>query len=162
MNADLRHQVQTSLRDLRRVMADVGGANEPEMKAAGSVLAKRIRRVLSTRTMHQGPLQPGESGTQGASAPGEPPNRQTGRLARSIGQEVVGGVRRVGSSWFTSRLLEAGVQKVGRRKTKKGSVPVRVNIAPRPFMERALEEALPDMDGVMVGELQRRTAKVGR
>jgi hypothetical protein len=32
-----------------------------------------------------------------------------------------------------------------------------VTIAPRPFMEKALEEALPKMEGDFVGELQKKT-----
>lgn len=147
---DLQRQISTAMKALKKEMADIGGANTPEMKAAGTVLAREIRKVLSVR------------GTKtNRSKPGEPPRRQKGRLAKSVGQDVVGGVRRVGESDFKSRLLQEGVDtslpiKSGKRRRKGGTAKRRLKIEPRPFMERAAENAIPKMDGEFSLTLEKR------
>lgn len=190
MNALDRTALTRSLSTLKRELAAVGGANTPEIKAAGNALARSIRKELATRgSLLQGPHRASKTGKPSKlrgvpSAPGEPPHRISGRLYKSIGQEVVGGVRRVGSSWFTSRLLQFGVDATETRKTKaaiaagkpltagrvrslraaetlrrrraakRGSA--RIHIAPRPFMEKALADALPKMGDEFVATLKRR------
>lgn len=179
VNALDRSALQRVTRALSRELADIGGADTEEMKAAGSVLAKAIRSELATKgSLLQGPHRASKTGKASklrglASAPGEPPHRISGRLYKSIGQEVVGGVRRVGSSWFTSRLLQFGVDAEETRKAKlaravsssrarrrrRAAKPRRqphLKIAPRPFMERALENALPKMGAEFVATLRHR------
>ena len=179
VNALDRLSLQRVTKALSKEMAEIGGANTPEMKAAGSVLARAIRKELATKgSLLQGPNRASKTGKPAKlrglpSAPGEPPHRITGRLYKSIGQEVVGGVRRVGSSWFTSRLLQYGVDADETRKTRlaiavsssrarrrrKASKPHRsshLKIAPRPFMEQALEAALPKMGDDFVATLVKR------
>lgn len=81
----------------------------------------------------------------------------TGRLRRSIATEVVGGIRRVGPASFVGRLLEEGVdttvqstpsgRSFGKRRRKRGAARRTLRIAPRPFMDAALQDALPRMQG---------------
>ena len=189
VNALDRSALQRVTKALSAEMAAIGGANTPEMKAAGSVLAKAIRKELATRgSLFQGPHRASKTGKASKlrglpSAPGEPPHRISGRLYKSIGQEVVGGVRRVGSSWFTSRLLQYGVDADETRKTKAAIAAgkpltarrlgalraaetrrrkraakrqAHLKIAPRPFMEQALAAALPKMGDDFVATLQHR------
>lgn len=164
LDADIRR----GTRELRKLMADIGGANTPEMKAAGRVLAKEIRKELGKKGAPiQGPLRPGAKQKFAPSGPGEAPRRQTGKLVKSIGTEIVGGVLRVGSRRFTSRILQDGttgaatgaaVDKQGNRRHKKRTLKrPSVTIAPRPFMEKALERALPQMEGEYVAGLQKKT-----
>lgn len=176
LNALDRSGLQRVTRRLAKEMAEIGGANTPEMKAAGSALAKSIRKQVATRgSLYQGPHRASKTGKPSKvrgtpSAPGESPHRITGRLYKSIGQAVVGGVRRVGSGWFTSRLLQDGVdadetrrQKLAaassrgraRRRRKARRTP-HLTIAARPFMERALAAALPVMGNDFLTQIQRR------
>lgn len=189
INALDRLSLQRVTKALAKEMADIGGANAPEMKAAARVLASSIRKQLSTRgSLLQGPHRLSKTGKASKvrglpSAPGEPPHRISGALAKSIGTEIVGGVMRVGSSRFTSRLLQFGVDADETRKTRAAIAagkPLTVGrvralraaetrrrkraakraahltIAPRPFMERALEAALPKMGDDFVATLQKR------
>ncbi len=160
---DLQRQISTAMRGLKKEMADVGGANTPEMKAAGRVLRAAIKKQLAKQGIrYAGPLRPGAKPKTIPSAPGEPPRRVTGRLWKSVGTEVVGGVLRVGESWFTSRLLEGGVDaalplRSGKVRRRVGGLARRrIKIAPRPFMERAYEQAAPKMEGDFVLELRRK------
>jgi hypothetical protein len=103
-------------RELKKILADVGGANTPEMKAAARQLAKSIKKQISKKGTRRD-----------RSKPGEPPRRQTGKAWKSIGTEVVGGVMRVGTGRFTLRILQDGVDaraRAGRRRDdrKPGSV----------------------------------------
>jgi hypothetical protein len=78
-------------------------------------------------------------------------------------------VVRVGTGRFTLRILQDGVvgpapDAQGAAVTWPGSAPqapslkrASVTIEPRPFMEQALAEALPQMEGDFVGELQKKT-----
>ena len=179
INALDRLSLQRVTKALEKEMAEIGGANTEEMKAAGSVLARSIRKELATRgSLLQGPHRASKTGKASKlrglpSSPGEPPHRISGNLYKSIGQAVVGGVRRVGSSWFTSRLLQFGVDASETRKTKlaKASASGRarrrrsaakprrashLKIAARPFMEKALEAALPKMGDEFVTALKKR------
>jgi hypothetical protein len=143
-------------RELKKILADVGGANTPEMKAAARQLAKSIRKQISKKGTRRDRSQPGE-----------PPRRQSGKAYKSIGTEVVGGVMRVGTGRFTLRILQDGVthatrgaavDRAGKRRHKRQALKrASVTIEPRPFMERALAEALPQMEGDFVGELQKKT-----
>lgn len=143
-------------RELKKILADVGGANTPEMRAAARQLAKSIRKQISKKGTRRDRSQPGE-----------PPRRQSGKAYKSIGTEVVGGVMRVGTGRFTLRILQDGathatrgaaVDRAGKRRHKRQALKrPSVTIEPRPFMERALAEALPQMEGDFVGELQKKT-----
>ena len=157
--SDFQSQVDSALRGLKREMADIGGANSPELQSAGRVLAAAIRTELDvpgTKAFH--------------SRPGQPPLRQRGTLEKSIGQQVFGGVLRVGSSDFVSRLQQFGVEasstraRIGRYAALRARHAIKRNerrglhIAPRPFMERAAELALPRMGDEFVLTLQHRGA----
>ncbi len=148
---DLQRQISTAMKALKKEMAEIGGAATPEMKAAGRVLARSIRKQVSVKGDESHP-----------SAPGSPPHRVTGRLYKSVGIEVVGGVLRVGESWFTSRLLEEGVDatlptKSGKLRRRKSRLAKRrIKIAARPFMQRAAAEALPKMEGEYAVTLEKR------
>lgn len=141
----LDRQVAQAMRGLKKEMADIGGANTPEMKAAGRVLRSAIKKQLSKQGIrYAGPLRPGAKPKTIPSAPGEPPRRVTSRTYRSVGTEVVGGVLRVGERWFVGRLQELGV-----------SSP-KLTIRPRPFMDRAYEQAQAKMGDDFVLELRRK------
>jgi hypothetical protein len=164
INAVDRTALQRSVSKLKREMADIGRANTPEMRAAGNVLARSIRKELSVKgALYLGPSR-GRGKVRGIpSAPGEPPHRITSKLYKSVGTEVVGGVLRVGESYFTSRLLELGVDatmklRSGKLRRRKGGIATRrIRIAPRPFMKRALANALPKMGDEFIGTLKKHT-----
>jgi len=107
----------------------IGGANQPETKAAANVL----RRAVKDRIKVQGA---GES-----SPAGQSPFKQDGKLIKGIGSANVGGIRRVGSGFFTAPLLEFGA-----------IIGVRY-IRPRPFFRPALEAATKEMTNVFVKEV---------
>jgi len=172
IRADLQAQLRKANKALGAIMADVGGANTPELRESANVLRKHIRRQVSKKaTLAQGPVRPGAKMRGLPSAPGEAPRRQTGRLARSVGQEVVGGVRRVGTNYFVGRLLETGVDSSGEaRPTKTGKLRGhsktakgrerrnnKIRIEPRPFMEAAAKAAEEEMGDAFVVTLRRRT-----
>jgi len=125
-----------------KLLAQVSGAkSEPVSRAAG-ILAREIRKTLN------------QSGGGRPSAPGQPPRRQRGRLARSVRHGVVGAGRRVAATWFTAALLEEGVNtsrptRSGRRR-RGGQARRQVRIAPRPFMARSLARAQAQMVDVAV------------
>lgn len=147
--------LRTADRELKKILADIGGANTPEMRAAARELAKSIRKQLNVKGTRRD-----------RSKPGEPPRRQSGKAYKSIGVEVVGGVTRVGTGRFTLRILQDGtthatrgaeVDRAGKRRHKLKTLKrASVTIEPRPFMEKALADALPKMEGDFVGELQKR------
>jgi hypothetical protein len=149
--------IHASLRRLKTELADASGVSSPATQAAGIALAKSLRRTLNVRGPKRHP-----------SAPGEPPHRLSGRLDRSVGTEVVGDALRVGVSDFVGRLLETGVNvevtpRVSRRiaaiaHQRARRLGFRLTIAARPFMQRALDAALPDMGDAAVSTLQRRGA----
>lgn len=117
---------------LRGFLAGVGGANTPEIKDPAVILTRSLRRVLSVR------------GGGAPSRAGEAPRRQKGALAKSVAQGVVGPGRRIAVLRFTGRLLEGGVSSTGKRK---------VQIARRPFMDRALADVQDKMVDVTVTRL---------
>jgi hypothetical protein len=152
---DFAEELKRGARDMKKFMADVGGANSPEMKAAARALARGIRKELAKHGTRKDRSKPGES-----------PRRQLGKLVKSIGIETVGGVIRVGSGRFTSRILQDGTthatrgaatDKAGNRRHKRQTLKrSSVTIAPRPFMEKGLARALPTMDGEFIAELEKR------
>jgi len=160
---DLTEQIDRAVKALKATMADIGDAATPEMKAAGRVLATSIRKQLSVKAPpYVGPLKAGATRRFASSPPGSPPFRRRGVLYKSVGTEVVGGVLRVGESYFTSRLLELGVDatmklRSGKLRRRRGGIATRrIVIAARPFMQRALEAALPKMEGDYVATLEKR------
>lgn len=136
-------------RGVERALNELGGVRSPEMRAAGNTLARSIRKTLSVR----GGGQP--------SAPGQPPHRQTGRLAKSVKAAPSGDAIKVGPLAFTSLFMEEGVNAVkGDRRTSRGrGSRKRVTtkkrslvIAARPFMARALDAVKSQMVDVFVTE----------
>jgi hypothetical protein len=68
VHVSIAEDLRKADRELKKLLADVGGANTPEMKGAARVLAKSIRKQL------------GKKGTRrDRSKPGEAPRRQTGK-----------------------------------------------------------------------------------
>jgi hypothetical protein len=145
---------------------EVTGVDDPASKGAARVLMRSIRKQLATKAAVVRRTFAGEQARNEGSAPGESPRSRTGKLRRSVGQEVVGGVRRVGPASFVGRLLEEGVDTTvtvtpngrafGARRREKKAARRQLTIAPRPFMAQALERALPGMEGEAVSELQKR------
>lgn len=137
-------------RRLERELRSLGGANSPEMREAAKVLKRSIRRVLSTR----GGGQP--------SAPGQPPHRQSGRLAGSVRDGAVGPGRRVAVTWYTAPILEAGIDsslplRSGKRRRRPGGLARRqLKIAARPFLQRSLDAVRDQMPGVIATHMRDR------
>lgn len=162
----IANQIQKNLKNTKGFFTDLTGADDPGTKAAARVLMRAIRKQLATKASVERRSFTGGGVRSEPSAPGEAPRSVTGQLRRSVGTEVVGGIRRVGPARFVGRLLEEGVdttvQKTpsgrafGKRKRKSGASRRTLRIAPRPFMGAALEEALPKMEGEMVSALQAR------
>lgn len=94
-----------------RFLAELGGARSPEIVEPARALYSAIRKVLSRKgAAVQGPLRPGqETRKRLPSAPGDPPAKQTGRLAKSVRRGVVGTGQRVAVTAFYAPLLEFGV-----------------------------------------------------
>jgi hypothetical protein len=155
-----RDAIKQGSDNAKRFFADLAGADDPGTKAAARVLMREIRKQLSKRAT------PGADGKLTASNPGEAPRRRTGRLYKSVGQEVVGGIRRVGPASFKGRLLHEGVnttvdvtpsgRSFDKRRRKSGKPRRTLIIEPRPFMDAALQQALPKMEGETVTALQAR------
>jgi len=161
-----RDAVKAVNQDIARRLARLGGANSPVLKGASRALAKTVRRGLPVKggagiaTSLKSRRLRAIGGTP--SAPGEPPRRQTGQLAKSIKEGPVGTGRRVGVLRFTGAMLEEGVNATlggtsaratrGRRgRPRKARAAKRsLTIAPRPFMQRAIDRARPEMVDVMV------------
>jgi hypothetical protein len=157
VDTSLRRQIASAVRNSQRFFADITGANDPASRGAARVLMRAIRKQLSRKAGKRG-QKPERS------QPGEAPRKASGKLSRSVGTEVVGGIRRVGVARFVGRLLEEGVDTTvrvtpngrafGKRRRKAGTANRTLRIAPRPFMQKALEEALPYMEGEAVSSLQ--------
>ena len=118
--------------------ADLTGANSEPVVAAGRAQAKAWRQLVSV------------AGHGEPAAPGQPPRAQKRRLMRSIGTAVVEGVRRVGSSLFTSRLQEFGYT------AQDGTA-----VPPRPHARVVMETSAKESTDVLVGEIQKRVSKGG-
>jgi hypothetical protein len=114
-------EARVLLAAIRALPADLRREIAKEVSASLREVAAETRRLLGSRRGRR------RAGARAAvSAPGEPPARQTGALARSIKtRRNRGGLSgRVTSIVFKSRFLETG--------TKTG-------LAPRPFLSVALE-----------------------
>lgn len=150
INALNRSAIQRSLRDLEN---HIGGATHIGVRAAGSALARAMRKQLAAR-----------GGKDEFSSPGRPPLKKSGRLQKSIGTQNVEGVLRVGSGHFVARIMEQGAiippegeasperaSKSGRkgRRYPKGRI-----MKPRPFMAKALEKAKPKMTEAAVSDMR--------
>jgi hypothetical protein len=133
---DLQRGLAAVRKDIEALNADLTGANSEPVKAGAKVFVRNWRRIVSVR------------GRGEPSPPGSPPHAQLRRLVRSIGTTVVGGVRRVGSSLFTSRLQEFGFT------AEDGTA-----VAPRPHARPALEQSAPEMVDVTVSEAHKRIRK---
>ena len=174
--------VQGVSRGFEQVLRDLGGVRSEEMRASGRLLARSIRRVLgqsgggavvaSVKTRRKRAI----GGTP--SAPGEPPRKQTGQLQRSVKAGPVGPRIRVGPLRFTAPILEEGVDtskparktsavRVGgrlrnrlrarsrHRRIRGGKL--RIVIAARPFMARALAAVRDELGPLFVSEVRKRT-----
>jgi hypothetical protein len=164
-------QVRAAMKKVRAITDDIGGVNTPEIKAAGRVLASAFRRQVSKAKNLRAGLK-SRTLIGDPSKPGEAPHRVTGRLRRSVGTEAVGGVRRVGFAAFEARLLNDGVDQPGsgatpggqtyrdaagrKRRTRGAQGKRKYQLEPRALMEPATTKALPKMEDVYVGEVQRR------
>lgn len=133
-------------RGVEAQLRSVGAVDSPELIKAATVLTRQIRRVLSV------------SGSGSPSAPGQAPRKQSGKLAKSVRQGVVGDHRRVAVTRFTAPILEAGVNS---SKSRRGKTR-RLVIAARPFMQRGLAAAQSEMTAVLVKTAQDRLALVAR
>jgi hypothetical protein len=161
----LRGATITVNRGVERALNELGGVRSPELRAAGNALARSIRKTLSVagggslaaslkgKRLHAVGGQP--------SAPGQPPHKQTGQLAKSVKAGPSGDAIKVGPLAFTSLFLEEGVNATkGDRRTSRGrgsrkrtTVKQRtLVIAARPFMARSLEAAKDKMVDVFVTE----------
>lgn len=134
---ELQNGLRAVTKDVQKLTSDLTGANSEPVREAARLLSRNWRQLVSV------------SGRGEPSAPGQPPHAQKRRLRRSIGTAVVNGVRRVGSSLFTSRLTEFGW------KAKDGTV-----VAPRPHARVALEQSADKMVDVTVSEAQRKIARL--
>lgn len=122
-----RFNLVTGLKGLngavRGSLASLGGANSPELRAMGNVLAKSVRRTLSVSgggAIARGAHGPDRGGHP--SRPGEPPRAQTKQLSKSVKVGVVGTGLRVGALRFTSDFMESGVNATrGDRKNTRGT-----------------------------------------
>jgi HK97 gp10 family phage protein len=111
---------------------------------AALILERKIKQKLSQPGT--GRIYPRGKKVHQASAPGEPPAVDTGRLRSSIGHDetqILGETIsvRVGTNVDYATPLEYGSYKV----------------KPRPFMRPALEEAKPEMSDAVTAELQHAT-----
>jgi hypothetical protein len=178
---DIASQVRGAMKKTQALLADVGNANSEEMQAAAAALSRGIKKVLSKRGPVIGGTQRKNRKTKdprvprrAPSAPGQPPALQTAGLRRSIRKTVTDGAVRVGTNYFTGRLLQDGVSssaspavakgtvvttKSGKRRKSRGRKATRAHvIEPRPFMERGLELAQAEMTDVFVSTAQRKGA----
>ena len=139
-----------SLQKLNALAAGVTGGDSPTVRLAGLELERAIKLQLShpgTGIVYGG-ARSRKTGRprkrHQASAPGEPPAPDTGALRNSVGQEIVGGILRVGVGMPYGPFLEFGTL------TEGGA------IAPRPFMRPALESVKDKMTGVVIQDLRHR------
>lgn len=164
LSGGLRGAAITVNRGVERALNELGGVRSPEMRKAGNTLARSIRKTLNvggggmasrlsdrTTRFHGGP----------PSAPGQPPHRQTGQLAKSVKAAPSGDAIKVGPLAFTALFLEEGVKAVkGDRRTSRGRGSRKrttkkrrtLTIAARPFMARALAAVKDKMVDVFVTE----------
>ena len=139
----LSSQVRGITNTLNRELRAIGGADSAEMKGAAKLLKASFRRVLNVR------------GRGRPSAPGEAPRRQSGQLARSVTDGVVGDARRVAVAWFTAPILEGGIYSTlplrsGKSRRRKGGKATRaLAIAARPFRQRAIDAVKDHMADVI-------------
>ena len=117
----------------------LGQANSIEMREAAKIMKRSFRTVL------------GQRGGGRPSAPGEAPRKQTGALARSVRDGVVGDVRRVAVTEYTAPILEGGINSAlplrsGKARRRKAGKARRVLvIAARPFRQRAIDAVANEM-----------------
>lgn len=189
-NASQRNTMQRGnpfdrgMKKLRILAETVGGANDPGVQSAASVLIKAIRKKLSKKAPgFQKVGKRGKGPHYGApSQPGEAPRRQEGRLWRSIGKQTVGGVVRVGSGDFTAPMLNDGAiveqsaarasgaekfrptagARAGKLTSKRArKAQKRLKIEARPFMEPGYDDAKRGgMTDALVSGVRRTEKKV--
>ncbi len=130
---------------LERHLARVTGSDSAPMRLAALVLENSWKLVLS---------KPGggRSYTRGgkqhiASAPGQPPAVDTGKLRQSIGHGTVGGVMRVGTGLVYALPLEYGYKYASH------------TLLPRPHARPALAAARKEMGEVVAGTLRSATRR---
>lgn len=124
---------------LQRFTRELYNARSPEIAEAAKVLRRSIARTLSVR------------GNSTHSAPGSPPFRQSGQLAKSVAQGVVNEGRRIAIFAFFAEFQELGINAPLVRRSAKSRRAVKgvLSIAPRPFLQRSIDLAMPDMVGVL-------------
>ena len=155
-----------ALRNLKATMVEVGDPNSAEVKAAGNVIAREMRKQLSVKAPQLRASLKSHKLRGLPSAPGQPPHRVSGRAYKSIGQEVVGGVRRIGTNDFVLRLMNDGVVVTAETKSRKTKTGRKrkgtrtIAIAPRPWAQPALEAAAPQIEGAVASAVQTRVSKL--
>jgi len=164
-----RASAKDMTKNLNSALADMGGAKSPELIESAKILARSLRKVLS---LSGGGARRGRGATR--SRPGEPPRKQTGGLAKSVAQGVVGAGRRVAVLNFKA-MLEEGVDTAREpNKNARGKVRLRrgafsggihakrrLVIAARPFMEKALNAVKDEMVGTVVTLGETRALQAG-
>ena len=161
-------------RALEKELRSLGGVNTPEMKEARKTVARSWRRVLSVRgggVAVQSARRAGSKGRVQAkggtpSAPGEPPRRQLGTLAKSVRAGVVGDKGRVVVQWYVGPLLEQGVNtslplRSGPRRRTGGVAKRRLTIAARPSAQRAIDGVKDLLGGIVAVNASERLYKAG-
>jgi len=110
-----------------RRKAELTAALHRRLAACAIIVASHAKRLVSTAgtgtTKGKGGKEKRVYGAK-PSRPGDPPNKQTGRLRGSITWEMVGSVARVGTNLLYGRWLEHGTARM----------------AARPWLRRALAE----------------------
>jgi len=134
-------------KDHDRFLANVSNAKDEAIKQDATILARSIRKTLSVSGNPKG-IRPGKArrafgGTP--SAPGQPPHKQSGQLAKSVAHGVVGAGRIVAVTRFTALWMEEGLDATAQRAKKRGGKTYRLRIAKRPFMERSLAAVQDEM-----------------
>jgi HK97 gp10 family phage protein len=125
-------------RRAKRLLSVAGtGTRRDKFKDGSVVTESRVMEVNGRRQKVFRQLGQGGKNVYGAfpSAPGEPPRKQTGRLRSSVTYEVLDGelIARVGTNVKYAKWLELGTK----------------NMAPRPWLRRALNESGDEIDRIM-------------
>lgn len=100
-----------------RRKAELMAAMKQRLSACAIIVASEAKRLVSTAGTGQAGSGKRKRRVYGAnpSRPGDPPNKQTGRLRGSITWELVGQVARVGTNLLYGKHLELGTTRMAAR-----------------------------------------------
>lgn len=148
----VKHSLSAVVRAAESVLGDRG------VRQAALALERTIKRKLSQRGT--GRLYRRGKKTHRASAPGQPPAVDTGRLRSSVGHERRGLLEyRVGAGVDYAPILEYGSAKRGFAHIERTAQQMAAGkrrtgfLAPRPFMRPSLSEAKAEMTKGIQAEL---------